>query len=331
MTTDRQHFMKLSPFGSLSLSRYAPVIVLTAFAVLARPVLAQDDSPAATSTMSLFFASLAVVAVVCLIVGWENPKRFKFAFGDKATIPFVRGGFGAAILVFGFLGQSLDPGRSADQIAANERRVAQSEARLQDARQREQDAKERERKAQQSEREARKKERVAANRQRQAQKEAQRAQSQAEKIEEQNVRAEKARKQRESDSQEAGESPEHEPSAKSGKKTAGLLDSLVKSQQVQSYAETDGVTLTLRNRDDFAWTDVKVNINPTFGYLGGYEYTVKQMRSGGEIIVPLREFATPQGERLKPFETKLLTFALRCKTPDGTIGVFRGNWPSAMD
>ena len=269
--------------------------------------------------MSLFFASLAVVAVVCLIIGWENPKRFKFAFGDKATTPFVRGSFGAAILVFGFLGQSLDPGRSADQIAANERRVAKSEARLRDARQHESESRERERVAIAREREAQK----AADK---AQQKADKEQQKAEAIKAQNARAEKSRSQSENDESDGTKG---KPSVNWGKKLDGLLDRVVKTQQVQSYAETDEVTLTLRNRDDFAWTDVKVNINPTFGYLGGYEYTVKQMRSGGEIIVPLREFATPQGERLKPFETKLLTFALRCKTPDGTTGVFRGNWPSA--
>jgi len=111
------------------------------------------------------------------------------------------------------------------------------------------------------------------------------------------------------------------------KKIKGLLDNVVKTQRVQSYAETDGVTLTLRNRDDFVWTDVKININPTFGYMGGYEYRVKEMRSGGEIIVPLREFANPQGERLNPFEIKLQRLALRCKTAEG-IGVDESSWPS---
>ena len=320
--------MQISNSHSSPLSRCAPGLVLISFAVLARPVLAQDDSPAATSTMSLFFACLAVVAVVCLIIGWENPKRFKFALGDKATTPFVRGGFGAAILVFGFLGQSLDPGRSADQIASNERRVARSEARLQDAQRREQDAKGRERKAQQSEREARKKERDAASQQRQAQKEAQRAQSQAEKIQAQNVRAEKARKQRESDRSNEGQENRNtgeKSSTNWTKKLSGLLDNVGKFQDIQPYVARSSTALIVRNRDDFTWKEVRVSINPTSSWYGGYEYRVKEIPSAGEVIIPFEELATTRGERLNLQQTKLIKDAILCKTSDG-VGGAMGKW-----
>ena len=287
--------------------------MLTTFAVLARPVLAQDDSPAATSTMSLFFASLAVVAVICLIVGWENPKRFKFALGDKATTPFVRGGFGAAILVFGFLGQSLDPGRSSEQIAANERRVARSEARLQDARQREQDAKERERKAQQNEREARKKERDAANRQRQVQKEVQRAQSQAEAIEAQNVRAEEARKQQESD-RKANDSGDASPKPRS------LFDKVFDFEEIHPdiFKSDEGISMV--NTSNVVWSDVVLIINPTHSFFGGFQYKMPRMAAGAEVLIPYEEFTTTEGKRFNIFDSKILSCSVRCRTPTGKGG-----------
>lgn len=263
--------------------------------------------------MSLIFASLAVVAVICLIVGWENPKRFKFVFGDKATAPFVRGSFGAAILVFGFLGQSLDPGRADEQIAANERRVAQSEARLQKSKQREQDAKERERKAQVSEREAQKAARESQKREREAQKSVDTARSKAEAIQTQNVRAEKARKERASDR-------ESDDSGDASSKPRSLFDKVFDLEEIRpDIFKSDG-GINVVNTSNDVWSDVVIIINPTRSFFGGFQYKIPKMAAGADVLIPYEEFTTTEGKRFNIFDSKILSCSIHCRTPTGKGG-----------
>ncbi len=191
---------------------FLPGVVLTGLSLLATPAHAQNSGSGVAGAMSNLFAVLCVVALVCLIWGWKDPKRFEFAFGDKATMPIVRGTFGVALLLFGFLGQSLDPNKSAAQVAANERRVAQSEAKVQDAKKRELEAKENERAARENQRKAQQEAKDSQTLARRAQKEKTRAENKAAAAKARQIRDdERARKQRESDSQEGSEGPKSKP------------------------------------------------------------------------------------------------------------------------
>lgn len=79
-------------------------------------------------------------------------------------------------------------------------------------------------------------------------------------------------------------------------------------------------SVEITNRDTFAWTDVRLEINDV------YSYRLRGLPAGQTVGIELRDFTRPDGRRLDPAVTKLLNINVSGRGPDGKIGSWLGRF-----
>lgn len=93
---------------------------------------------------------------------------------------------------------------------------------------------------------------------------------------------------------------------------------------VQITVEELGGLLIVENKDGFAWTNVKFEINPGF-IRGGYIYHAPRIEAGEVYTVGTFLFAKSDGTRLNIFSIKPQKISIWCDTPKGK-GFYFGGW-----
>jgi len=87
----------------------------------------------------------------------------------------------------------------------------------------------------------------------------------------------------------------------------------------------DNGQFIIANNDDFAWTDVKFDLN--YGtWTSGYTYHADRLDANNIYTVGSMQFAKSDGTMFNPFTQKPLKMSIHCKTPDGKDGWYFGSW-----
>lgn len=76
-----------------------------------------------------------------------------------------------------------------------------------------------------------------------------------------------------------------------------------------------GTQFVITNKDDFDWTNIKLEVNPR-GLSSGYTLRVDEMKAGTTYKVGAMQF-TKDGNRFSPRAKKVERFHIYCKTYDG--------------
>jgi hypothetical protein len=85
-----------------------------------------------------------------------------------------------------------------------------------------------------------------------------------------------------------------------------------------------GAMLTITNKDDFEWKNVKIEINR--GPVSeGYTVKVELIQPGETRSIPALQFAKPDGRRLDIFQMKPQTIIVSCETRSG-CGFHTRSW-----
>lgn len=74
------------------------------------------------------------------------------------------------------------------------------------------------------------------------------------------------------------------------------------------------------------WTDVECTINPSGIFrTGGYSYRFAELKPGIRKTIPTMEFATSDGARFNPFQTKPMSVTITARV-NGTVASFSGTF-----
>jgi hypothetical protein len=84
----------------------------------------------------------------------------------------------------------------------------------------------------------------------------------------------------------------------------------------------DGAKFVISNRDNFDWTDVRVEVNGAV-VLPGFSYGIPKIAAEETYTVFANRFFKPDGSQFDPTTTKIQRFTIACDTPKGS-----GSWSS---
>lgn len=87
----------------------------------------------------------------------------------------------------------------------------------------------------------------------------------------------------------------------------------------------DQKQFTIINRNNFDWTQVKMEVNSGL-IASGYILEQNRLKANTTYTVGALQFAKPDGTRLNPFTTKVLNMTIRAKLPNGQWGWWYGGW-----
>ncbi len=91
-------------------------------------------------------------------------------------------------------------------------------------------------------------------------------------------------------------------------------------------ARFTGTQFIIVNKNDFIWTNVKLDIN-TGTFRSGYVYRVKNILPNKKYTIGAAQFTKSDGTRLNPFAIKPKTIFIICDTPKGKA-YYTGGWNS---
>jgi hypothetical protein len=96
------------------------------------------------------------------------------------------------------------------------------------------------------------------------------------------------------------------------------------SQNVGLNAEVtfDGTQFVISNKNNFDWTNVKVEVNGGVVF-PGFSYSIPQIAAEQTYTVSGVRFFKPDGSQFDPGTTKIQRFTISCDTPNGP-----GSWSS---
>ena len=89
-------------------------------------------------------------------------------------------------------------------------------------------------------------------------------------------------------------------------------------------ARFTGTQFIIVNKNDFIWTNVKLDIN-TGTFRSGYVYRVKNILPNKKYTIGAAQFTKSDGTRLNPFVIKPKTIFIICDTPKGRA-YYTGGW-----
>jgi hypothetical protein len=78
----------------------------------------------------------------------------------------------------------------------------------------------------------------------------------------------------------------------------------------------DGAQFVISNKDNFDWTNVKMEVNEGVA-IPGFSYNVPKIAAEGTYTVFGNRFFTPDGSQFNPTTTKIVRFTIACDTPKG--------------
>ena len=112
---------------------------------------------------------------------------------------------------------------------------------------------------------------------------------------------------------------------KSGDKTEKPSTSTSQAMiDLKASVSFTGTQFVIVNKDNFDWTNVKLEVNS--GLLkGGFVLKTQRMTAGETYTVGAMQFAKGDGTRLNPFTTKPQNLSIWCDTPRGK-GFWYGAW-----
>lgn len=95
--------------------------------------------------------------------------------------------------------------------------------------------------------------------------------------------------------------------------------------ELDARVNFDGTQIKVVNRDDFAWTDCEVSINPgMFG--GGWTQDVARISPGDSAVGGIMAFTDADARRFNPTTHAVESVDVICQTPDGSAAVWSGEW-----
>ena len=94
--------------------------------------------------------------------------------------------------------------------------------------------------------------------------------------------------------------------------------------ELKATVRFTGTQFIIVNKNNFAWTNVKLDINPGT-FKSGYVYKVSKISSNKEYTVGAMQFAKGDGTRFNPFTMKPKEIFIACDTPKGR-GYYTGGW-----
>ena len=92
---------------------------------------------------------------------------------------------------------------------------------------------------------------------------------------------------------------------------------------LNAYVKFIGWQVVIKNRDDFDWKNVKLEINSGF-FKSAFTKKVPLVLQGQTYTVGAAEFAKPDGTRFNPFTTKCQDFTIWCDISGGRRGLYVG-------
>ena len=95
-------------------------------------------------------------------------------------------------------------------------------------------------------------------------------------------------------------------------------DRLLYGADLEAVVRMDGASVRVRNANSYTWVDAALELNP--GILRrGHRHTLRSVEPGEEVVVAVREFTTPKGERFDPARLKVETVSISGKKPNGML------------
>jgi hypothetical protein len=250
------------------------------------------------------FGLLGLAALICLIMGIKKPESFRSLFKEHTSKKVVGWSFGALLLFCGSMLSVFEPKplvTPAEQAAKVALIQAEEKERLAEA-----SAKEAEAKAIEA--------KVTAELAKPLPKAPHRARPSVSKtpvkpaVEQGNPSSESELPILELNEmeEESTATPTQGP-----KVTWGILD-------INPKFQLGSEIMTIVNKDEFAWDDVQVILNPIFGFSGGYRVRLQSIAPSEKVFIPYKDMANARGDRFDITRTKALSVAIRCKTRFGT-------------
>lgn len=94
--------------------------------------------------------------------------------------------------------------------------------------------------------------------------------------------------------------------------------------KITAEVKFSGTQFTITNKDSYAWTDVKMEINGGF-FSGGYELRQPRIEAGKTYTVGALQFADSDGKRFNPYQMKPKKFSICGKAPSD-LDCYVGGW-----
>lgn len=85
--------------------------------------------------------------------------------------------------------------------------------------------------------------------------------------------------------------------------------------KITAEVKFSGTQFIITNKDSYAWTDVKLEINGGF-FSGGYELKQPRIEAGQTYTVGALQFADSDGKRFNPYQMKPKKFSICGKAPN---------------
>lgn len=97
-----------------------------------------------------------------------------------------------------------------------------------------------------------------------------------------------------------------------------------RSLGINAEVTFDGTQFVISNKDDFDWTNVKVEVNGGVVF-PGFSYSIPKIVSQQSYTVLAGRFFKPDGSKFDPSTIEIQRFIISCDTPKGT-GSWSSNW-----
>jgi hypothetical protein len=94
--------------------------------------------------------------------------------------------------------------------------------------------------------------------------------------------------------------------------------------KITAEVKFSGTQFIITNKDSYAWTDVKLEINGGF-FSGGYELKHSRIEAGQTYTVGALQFADSDGRRFNPYQMKPKKFSICGKAPID-LDCYVGGW-----
>jgi hypothetical protein len=82
-----------------------------------------------------------------------------------------------------------------------------------------------------------------------------------------------------------------------------------------------GTQVVIRNPSTTPWSNVELDIND------GFLYRFPKLDAADSATIGVMQFAKPDGTRFNPIQRKAQRMTVKVKLPDGSSGMYFGEWP----
>jgi hypothetical protein len=82
-----------------------------------------------------------------------------------------------------------------------------------------------------------------------------------------------------------------------------------------------GTQVVIKNPSATAWSNVELEINDSF------LYRLPKLDAADSATIGVMQFATADGTRFNPLQRKAQRMTVKVKLPDGSSGMYFGEWP----